>query len=301
MGSGFPETVWRPMQAGTLSSAEPRVSAKENSVFKHTLQLFLAAWLTTGTLWAASDPFVGKWKLDDHRSKQTYQMKIEAAGPNRYVFDFGAGGSPPFAPESAHETETIVADGTEQPGHSGTTLSVTPVEPNTWKLVRKKEGYTVMTAIFKLSADAKTLSDSFTASRPDGWTFKIDYVFTRTAGSSGFAGKWESSNEKVDSVYELEIQPYEKDGLTLSLPAEHFSTKMRFDGKDYPVQGTEVAPGSASSGHRVNDHTLEITDKINGKTIDTQRITLSPDLKTLTMTVQQPDQSTPDTLVFNRE
>jgi hypothetical protein len=279
----------------TLSSAEPRVSAKGDSVFKRTLQLLLAAWLTTGTLWAASDPFVGKWKLDPSRSKQTDQMKIEAAGPNRYVFDFGGFGG------GGTETETIVVDGTEQPGHSGTTLSVTPVEPNTWKLVRKKDGYTVMTAIFKLSADAKTLSDNFTASRPDGWTFSIDYVFTRTAGSSGFAGRWESPNEKVNSVYELEIQPYQGDGLALLLPAEHSARKMKFDGKDYPVQGAEVAPGSASSGHRVNDHTLEITDKINGKTTGTQRITLSPDLKTLTMTVQQAGQSTPNTLVFNRE
>ena len=80
-------------------------------MFKRTLQLFLAASLTTSTLWAASDPFVGKWKLDPSQSKETDQMKIEAAGPNRYVFDFGAGG-----------TETIVVDGTEQPGHSGTTL-----------------------------------------------------------------------------------------------------------------------------------------------------------------------------------
>ncbi len=259
-------------------------------MFKRALQLLLAAWLTTGTLWAASDPFVGKWKLDPSQSKETDQMKIEAAGPNRYVFDFGGGG-----------TETIVVDGTEQPGYSGTTLSVTPVEPNTWKLVRKKDGYTVMTAIFKLSADAKTLTDNFTASRPDGWTFSIDYVFTRTAGSSGFAGRWESSKEKVNSVYELEIQPYQGDGLALLLPAEHSARKMKFDGKDYPVQGAEVAPGSASSGRRVNDHTLEITDKINGRTTDTQRITLSPDLNTLTMTVQQAGHSKPDALVFNRE
>jgi hypothetical protein len=274
----------------TLSSAEPRVSAKEDSVFKRALQLLLAAWLTTGTLWAASDPFVGKWKLDPSQSKETDQMKIEAAGPNRYVFDFGGGG-----------TETIAVDGTEQPGYSGTTLSVTPVEPNTWKLVRKKDGYTVMTAIFKLSADAKTLTDNFTASRPDGWTFSIDYVFTRTAGSSGFAGRWESLNEKLNSVYELEIQPYQGDGLALLLPAEHSARKMKFDGKDYPVQGAEVAPGSASSGRRVNDHTLEIADKINGRITDTQRIILSPDLNTLTMTVQQAGHSKPDALVFNRE
>ena len=260
-------------------------------MFKHALQLLLTAWLTTRMLWAASDPFIGKWKLDPSQSKETHQMKIEASGPNRYVFDFGAGG-----------TETIVVDGTEQLGHSGTTLSVTPVEPNTWKLVRKKDGYTVMTAIFKLSEDAKTLTDNFTASRPDGWTFSIDYVFTRTAGNSGFAGTWESSNEKMNSVYELEIQAYQGDGLALLLPQEEHSVrKMRFDGKDYPVEGPEVAPGSTSSGHRVNDHALEITDKISGKTTDTERITLSPDLNTLTMTVQQAGHRMPDTLVFHRE
>jgi hypothetical protein len=274
----------------TPSSAEPRVSAKGGSALKRTLQLLLAAWLATGTSWAASDPFVGKWKLDPSRSREIYQMKIEAAGPNRYVFDFGGGAG-----------ETIVADGTEQPGLSGTTLSVTPVEPNTWKLVRKKNGYIVMTAIFKLSADAGTLTDNFTASRPDGWTFSIDYLFKRTAGSAGFAGSWECSNEMINSVYELEIQPYQGDGLALLLPAEHSARKMKFDGKDYPVEGAEVAPGSASSGRRVNDHTLEITDKIDAKTADTERITLSPDRNTLTMTVQQAGHSQPDTLVFNRE
>ena len=259
-------------------------------MLRRTLQLLLAAWLTTSTLWAASDPFFGKWKLDPSQSKETFQMKIEATGPNRYAFDFGDGG-----------LETIVVDGTEQPGHSGTTLSITTVEPNTWRLVRKKDGFTVMTAIFKLSADANTLTDNFTAFRPDGWTFSVDYAFTRTGGNSGFAGKWESSNEKVNSVYELEIQPYAEDGSALLLPAEHSARKMKFDGKDYPVQGAEVAAGSASSGHRVNDHTLEITDKINGRTTDTLRVRLSPDLNTLTMTVQQVGHSKPDTLVFHRE
>jgi hypothetical protein len=76
---------------------------------------------------------------------------------------------------------------------------------------------------------------------------------------------------------------------------------MRFDGKDYPVESPEVAPGSTSSGHRATDHALEITDKISGKTTDTERITLSPDLNTLTMTVQQAGHRMPDTLVFHRE
>jgi hypothetical protein len=51
---------------------------------------------------------------------------------------------------------------------------------------------------------------------------------------------------------------------------------MKFDGKDHPNQGPNLAPGSASSGRRVNERTLEMTDKKNGKIIGTQQIKLSP-------------------------
>ena len=55
-------------------------------MFKRTLQLLRAAWLTTGTLWAASDPFVGKWKLDPSQSKESDQMHTVPM-----LIDFGPG------------------------------------------------------------------------------------------------------------------------------------------------------------------------------------------------------------------
>jgi hypothetical protein len=51
----------------------------------------------------------------------------------------------------------------------------------------------------------------------------------------------------------------------------------------------------------VNDRTLEMTDKIKGKVMDTRRIELSPDLKSLMMTVQPAGQSKSNVLVFDRE
>ena len=45
---------------------------------------------------------------------------------------------------------------------------------------------------------------------------------------------------------------------------------MKFDGKDYPNVGPNVAAGSASSVRRVNQNTLEMTDKTNGKIADTR-------------------------------
>jgi len=76
---------------------------------------------------------------------------------------------------------------------------------------------------------------------------------------------------------------------------------MKFDGKDYRVVGPNVPPDAVSSGRRVNERTLEMTDKIKGKVMETRQTELSPDLKTLTMTVQPVGQSEPNILVFDRE
>ena len=257
---------------------------------KHTICFLLIAFMVTDALWAVDDPFVGKWKLNPSKSRFPDEMKVKAAGANSYAFDFG-GGNP----------ETIVADGTDQPGIFGTTLSVTVERPDTWKVVRKKDGRTLLTGIWKLSEDGKTLSDTYRENQPDGSTLSLDYVYKRTTAGSGFVGTWESVSEKMNSVYELQIQPYEGDGLTFITPAEHETRNLRFDGKDYPDVGPDVPAGAVSFGHRVNKHSLEMTDKIKEKVMDTRRIELSSDLKTLTMTVHPTGQSSPNILVFDRE
>ena len=198
----------------TLSPAEPRVSAKEDAAFKRTLRLSLAAWLTTSTVWAASDPFVGKWKLDPSQSKETHQMKIEAAGPNRYVFDFGGGG-----------TETIAVDEPQQPGHSGTAVSVTPVEPNTWKFVRRKDGYAVMTAIFRFQRHAKTLTEQM-HELPARWV-DIEHRLRVHANGRELGFRWQLGKFEREGEIQstnLEFQPYQgtasRSGFLRDIPPE---------------------------------------------------------------------------------
>ena len=82
---------------------------------------------------------------------------------------------------------------------------------------------------------------------------------------------------------------------------EHSTKNMNFDGKDYPVKDANAAAGAMSSARRVNASTLEFTEKRNGKVADTQHIELSPDGKTLTMTVQPASGRKPNVLVFERE
>lgn len=257
---------------------------------KRMLHLLMIALLPAGLLGAASDPFVGTWKLDPSKSQLSDEMKVEAAGQNRFTFDFGGG-----------STETIVADGTDQPGIYGTTLAVSVEGPDTWKVVRKKDGRLLISATWKLSEDGATLTDNFTGYQANGSTSSLDYVYKRTAGTSGFAGTWESTSEKMNSVYELEIKPYEADGLSFLNPAQKSAKNIKFDGKDYPSVGPNVLPGSASSGRRVDEHDLELTNKVKDKVTDTQQLKISPDLNTLTIAVHPAGRNKPNILVFDRE
>ena len=261
---------------------ESSIHLLENSMALRSLRQLLVVFLFTSSLWAATNPFDGTWKLNPAKSKLTDQMKVEAAGPNKYTFIF-----------SGDNAETIVADGTDQPGIFGTTFSVTVLSPNQWKVVRKTGGRMTISAIWDLSSDGNTLTDNFTGYRADGSTSNLLYVYSRAAGTSGFAGTWESTAEQVNSVYEMQVQTYDDNGLSFINPAQKMTKSIKFDGKDYGAQGPNLPAGYATSGRRLNDRAVELTDKINGKVLDTQQVEISPDGKTLTITTHIPGQAKP--------
>jgi hypothetical protein len=260
-------------------------------MLKRVSQLLLVAGLIAGTLWAANDPFVGKWKVNPGKSKMTDQMKLEAAGANKYVITFQPGA-----------VDTIVVDGTDQPALSGTTLSITAKGPNNWTVVRKKGGRMLLSADWTLSADGKTLTDEFTGYESDGSKSTVVFVYQRTAGSSSFAGTWDSDNAKPDPAMALRIQSYEADGLSIYGPEGQITRSLKFDGNDYPDTGPDLPPGVTSSGRRVNERSLEITRKYKGRLIDTSQFELSADLKTLTLSIILAGENKPRNIyVFDRE
>ena len=260
-------------------------------MLKRTAQWLLVASLITTSLRAADNPFVGKWKLNGSKSRLPDEMKVKKVGANKYAFAFEGGD---FA-------ETIVADGTDQPGVFGTTFSVTVEGPNSWKVVRKTDGKILLTANWKLSVDGNTLDDDFTLIQPNGSKFNVYYVYKRTAGGPGFDGTWDSTRETVNSVFELQIQPYESDGLTFVIPSQGTVKNLNFDGKDYDYERPNVKAKFASSMRRVDERTLAVTDKVDGKLAGTEEIKISPDHNVLTMTIQSVGQTRPEIRVFDRE
>jgi hypothetical protein len=105
----------------------------------------------------------------------------------------------------------------------------------------------------------------------------------------------------TNSASLLKIRPYEGNGLSFIRSSEEDTRNVKFDGKDYPVVGRGGVEGSTSSARRVDERILEITDKVKGKIRWTERIELSPDLKTLSQTVRPVGQSGPNIFVFERQ
>src|SRR5438477_13094420 len=114
-------------------------------MFVRTMQSIALAFVFVGGIWAADDPFVGKWKLNQERSKIVgEEMTIEELGDNKYKFSFG------------NVSDTITADGTYQPVYFGRTISITKGGPNSWKMVIKKDGKVLSSMTHALSDDGNT-------------------------------------------------------------------------------------------------------------------------------------------------
>ena len=257
-------------------------------MLKLRFSLALPIALMAFAAWAGNEPFVGTWKLDPAKSRLADVMKVESNGGNKYTFDVGGG------------LEPVTADGTDQPGYGGTTVAITLTGTDSLKFVRKQEGRVLLTAYWKLSQDGSTLNDDFTSFAPDGSPSNVKLVFARTAGTSGLAGTWESTSAAVNFQLTINIQPYGTGGLTL-IPSSDKPKNLSFDGKDYPNPSSNAPAGSTYSDLRVSDRSFDMTDKLDGKIMDTREYVLSSDLKTLTLTIHRTGVRAPNILVFERQ
>lgn len=258
-------------------------------MFNRILGILPVVCLATGMAWAAESPFIGEWKLDSSKTRMPDEMKVQSKGDNKYAFDFGMG------------AETIVVDGSDQAGNGGTLLSVKNEAPDTWIVERKQGGRLLLKATWKLSKDGTTLTDYYREFEADGSTFSMDYVYQRAGGGSGFAADWQSIKETMNSPLLMQVKAFQGDGLSFVTPSTHETKNVKFDGKDYPNAGPNADKGT-SSIRRVDDRTLVMTDKYDGKVMETQEIGLSTDLKTLTMTVHFTIRDKkPNVMVFERK
>ena len=258
-------------------------------MLKRTFVLLATVCLTIGNLSAADSAFVGRWKINLQKSSTAgIQIKIEDLGNHQIKWAFG------------DDAEIITIDGQEHPAKHGGTAITTAEGPNHWKDVVKKDGKVFKVAGWTLSDDGQGLTFIYDYTRPDGSTDRTVSKNKRIAGTSGLAGTWEETEADPNWYPDMLIEPLAGDGLDFVTERNKEHAAVKFDGKDDANEGPLVAPGATTAGKRVDERTIELSDKLKGELVDTQRLELSADGKTLTDTITCPGLEKIQVLVYER-
>ena len=221
----------------------------------------------------AQKAFEGTWRLN----MQSGQFK----GADKYLLKDGV-----WHCESCVPKEVVKADGQPhkvvgQPYHDTVTVKV--VGDREIEMTTEKNGKPHGTTKMTVSEDDKVLTTDATFISENGTqghvTFTSDRIGGAPASGNKVSGTWQA--RKMENASEnVMIVKFEatEGGLSMS---DQFgdSYDAKFDGKDYPYKGD---PGTTSVVlKKINENTIEETDKRNGKVITVARMTVSPDGKTM--------------------
>ena len=254
----------------------------------HKILLFVSALaiLDAASARAADDPFVGTWKLNVSKSGFSgYEREIKDLGGNKYEWFWAS----------------LFMDAKEHPFTFGGTYIATQDSPDKWTVTRKHDGKMTSVGTWTLSDGGQQLKTEVQGTRADGTPYTQHTVYTREGGGSGIAGKWKVQHFQASSNSDWVIKPYGKDGLSFAWPTDKDHEDIKFDGKDYPHEGPRQMAGETSCAKRIDNYTIQLTDKVNGKVRSTQEVQVSQDGRTLTDTIHRSGDEKPLVLVYEKQ
>jgi len=237
------------------------------------LFLILTLWAPASSL--AQSPFNGTWRINMDQTKMS---------PKPVVFSVNHGMYDCF---HCNPQIHVRADGQDQSvnGQSFDTISVREVDPRSIVSTTKKSGKTMTERAYTVSDDGNTLTVKIMSHQENGGQpVSEEVTLTRVgkapAGANGTSGSWRINKVQTSEDNLLITYKSSGDELSMSQPTGESYT-AKFDGKDYPVKG---AYGYSSvSLRRVDPRTFGETDKRDGKVIEVDSMTVSPDGKKMTI------------------
>ena len=242
----------------------------------------------------AQSAFDGTWKVD--LGKSQFSTK-----PDVFVLLDGRYSCPTCLPPI-----DVKADGTDQPvaGHPRyDTMRVDVVDNRTVIITEKKNGKTVQTLKTVISQDGNTADWEFgsnlASDHPVTGKGQDIRVGPGPAGSHVISGSWRSTKmEGVSDSGLLFTYKVTGDVLAMTTPAgRSFTAKL--DGSEAPYKGDPAT--TSVSVKRLDENTLEETDRDDGKVKTVSRITLSADGKALTIASTDKQQGTTELEVADRQ
>lgn len=212
--------------------------------------------LPAGAAHAADSPWTGTWKLDAQKSHLTGQTFTYSQRPGDMLhYEDGSTASFDFG-----------LDGKEYKTWADRTTVWTAAGKNVWDTVTRAGGKVRSKGHVALSEDGKTLTMSFSGTRPDGQDFHEEDVFNRVSGTDGLAGTWRAAKVTGPTGPQTFVYSSPAAGvLHVDIPDQKISVEGRTDGTDYALAGPTMPPGATISLKRLNATKLRYVMKIGGK------------------------------------
>jgi hypothetical protein len=162
------------------------------------------------------------------------------------------------------------------------------VDARTVEITNKLAGKTIGAISVTISADGSKLTGKFTdysGAKPATGTYTKTRVAAGAPGSHAMSGSWQTG-QLGDANDALRTVTYKVAGDHFSMQWNGQSYDAKFDGKEYPVTGD---PGhTVVTLKRIDDGTVEETDRRNGKVTDEIRLAAAKDGKTIAVTDKDP-------------
>jgi hypothetical protein len=130
---------------------------------------------------------------------------------------------------------------------------------------------------------------------------RSDCILTCTVGTSVLVGTWQTTTVNILSPTSIAIAKWQGDGYARTNPAFKETLDFKLDGKEYTPKGPRVAKGTTVTAKKIDDHNMELTYKLKGKTTETDKLEVSADGKTLTQTATYAGVSKPEIDIYDRE
>jgi hypothetical protein len=223
----------------------------------------------------AQSPFDGTWKTDLSKTKF-------ASKPITFYISQGW-----YHCVSCNPSYDIPADGRDYAvsGQAYDTISVTIVDSHTIKVAGKEGSNVTFEQTRTVLSDGSILDVKSTGHPLFGGpptTFKTIGMRTGIlpSGVHATSGEWIIEHQAGSSNALLTTYKTSGDEMTMTSPTgETYTAKL--DGNDYPYRGSYAY--DVVSLKKINDHTIEETDKRAGTVIDDSTLTVSPNGKTMTI------------------
>jgi hypothetical protein len=259
------------------------------------------------------DEVFGSWKPGAMKSNTADEIRLEFPDTDRIVWTNLVTGS----------ARELTLDGKEYPFTGPTTLpnitaSIIRGPENTLVQTFKRQGKTIFTTTYKVSADGQTMTASGT--EPDAKRASVT-VYEKAAGSSPFAGTWKLNQNLSkcpgNPVLPPEVATIAVDGNTLKVERQYTpadrdpvrrSDTLTADGKPqqgrYPGRFPAETTYDSMVSRFIDASTIETDFQKGSGSIGLARLSVSPDGKTLTMhreTKNDSGNSHLDHFVFDRQ